>query len=146
MVGKHVADYLVHMKADKVGIIYINDLHGVENGGAIYSALYTRGIIPVIYESYPLGITDMSPLIKKLKEANIDTLVASSYPDDGILLIRQSIEFGFSPKIWIGGPGFIFPPLTVDIFGPDIMDGISHYHGARCFRDSPVFMEFREMV
>ncbi|MEM0011260.1 MAG: amino acid ABC transporter substrate-binding protein [Candidatus Bathyarchaeia archaeon] len=144
VVGKHVADYLVYMKASRVGIIYINDLHGIENGGAIYSALYTKGVIPVIYESYPLGVTDLSPLIKKLKEANVDTLIASSYPDDGILLIRQCIEFGFSPKIWIGGPGFIFPQLTVDIFGPEVMKGISHYHGARCFKDSPVFMEFRE--
>lgn len=144
VLGKHVADYLVYMNASKIGIIYINDLHGVENGGAIYSALYHKGIIPVIYESYPLGVTDLSPLIKKLKEADVDALVACAYPDDGILLLRQCIELNYSPKIWVDGPGAIFPALTVDIFGAETMKGISHYHGARCFRDSLKFMEFRE--
>jgi branched-chain amino acid transport system substrate-binding protein len=144
VLGKHVADYLLYMKAKTIGIIYINDLHGVENGGAIYSALYAKGVMPVIYESYPLGVTDLSPLIKKLKDANVDALVACAYPDDGILLIQQCIELGYSPKIWVDGPGSIFPALTVDIFGAEIMKGISHYHGARCFRDSPEFMKFRE--
>jgi branched-chain amino acid transport system substrate-binding protein len=144
VLGKHVADYLVYMGAKNIGIIYINDLHGIENAGAIYSALYAKGIMPVIYESYPLGVMDLSPLIKKLKDANVDALVACSYPDDHVLLIRQSIALDFSPKIWIDGPGSILPPLTVDLFGPEVMKGISHYHGARCFRDSPKFMEFRE--
>lgn len=144
VIGKHVADYLVYMNATKIGIIYINDLHGIENGAAIYGALYAKGIIPVIYESYPLGVTDLSPLIKKLKGAGVDALVASSYPDDGILLIRQCMELNYSPRIWIGGPGFIYPALTVDIFGPGVMKGISHYHGARCFKESSEFMRFRE--
>ena len=144
VLGKHVADYLLYMGAKNIGIIYINDLHGVENGGAIYSALYAKGIMPVIYESYPLGVMDLSPLIKKLKDAKVDALVACSYPDDHILLIRQCMALDYSPEIWIDGPGSILPPLTVDLFGPEVMKGISHYHGARCFRDSPKFMEFRE--
>lgn len=144
VVGKHVADYLVYMNASRIGIIYINDLHGIENAAAIYGALYAKGIIPVVYESYPLGVTDLSPLIKKLKDLNVDALVACSYPDDGILLIRQCMELNYSPKIWVGGPGFIYPPLTVGIFGTEVMKGIAHYHGCRCFKDSPVFMQFRE--
>jgi len=144
VLGKHVADYLEYLKADRIAIIYINDLHGIENGGAIYSALYAKGKIPLIYESYPMGVTDLSPLIKKLIDAKIDTLVACAYPDDGILLIKQCMELGFSPKIWVDGPGAIFPALTVDIFGPEVMKGISHYHGARCFKDDPKFMRFYE--
>ena len=144
VLGKHVADYILYMGAENIGIIYINDLHGVENAGAIYSELYAKGIMPVIYESYPLGVMDLTPLIRKLQDAKVDTLIACAYPDDGQLLIRQCMALDYSPKIWVDGPGSIFPALTVDVFGPEVMKGISHYHGARCFRDSPKFMEFRE--
>ncbi|MEM1582992.1 MAG: ABC transporter substrate-binding protein [Candidatus Bathyarchaeia archaeon] len=142
--GKVVADFLQWANATNIGIIYITDLHGIEHASAVYRELYTRNIFPVIYESYPLTVTDLSPLIKKLKEANVDALFAASYPEDGILLIKQCIELEYSPRIWISGPGTNFPGIMIPIFGAEIIKGIATYHGGMTTYKTPELRAYAE--
>ena len=141
--AKYIADFLQWAGAKTIGIIYVGDLHGIEHAGAFYRELYARGNIPVIYEIYPLGVEDLSPLIKKLMEANVDALIACSYPADTILLIKQSMALGFNPRIWISGPGTNYPSLMVGIFGTEILKGICFYHGGTHAHNTP---ELRELV
>lgn len=144
--GRVVADFLQWAGAKVIGIIYVNDLHGIEHAGAVYRELYARGIIPVVYESYPLGVTDLSPLIKKLKEAGVDALFAASYPEDTILLIRQSMQLDFNPRIWFSGPGTSFPALMIPTFGTEVIKGIMMYHGGMVAYKTPKLKEYAEKV
>ena len=92
--------------ATNIGIIGINDLHGIEFTGRLQAELSARDMKVVVGpELYPLTVTDLSPIIKKLQEANVDTLWASTYPADGTLLVQQMMELGYSPKIMFMGPG-----------------------------------------
>lgn len=124
MISADVADFLASVGAKKIGIIYILELFGIETASALYGELLDRKIKPVVYEGYPLGVSDLSPLIKKLQDNDVDALVAYHYPVDGILLIRQCIELGYSPKVWIGGDGVDMPAVIIPNFGTKIPTGM----------------------
>jgi branched-chain amino acid transport system substrate-binding protein len=124
------ADLMQAEGATNIGIIGINDLHGIEWTGRLQSELSTRGMSIVVGpELYPMTITDLSPLIKKLKEANVDCLWASTYPTDGGLLVKQMMELGYSPRIMFMGPGSQYPLIMVPAFGLAAITGIMEYHG-----------------
>lgn len=52
-------------------------------------------------QTYEVSSTDLSSLVLKLKAANPDVVFAMSFDPDGILLIKQSNQLGFHPKLWI---------------------------------------------
>jgi branched-chain amino acid transport system substrate-binding protein len=57
------------------------------------------GIELLLNESYNAAkATDFTPLILKLKNANLDILLATSYANDAILFLRQARELDFNPK------------------------------------------------
>jgi branched-chain amino acid transport system substrate-binding protein len=146
--AKYVVDFLQWANASRIGIIGVSDLHGIEWTGQLVAELARRGLsdrVVVGPELYPLTVTDLSPLIKKLKEANVDTLWASTYPADGTLLIRQSMELGFSPRIMFMGPGSQYPAIMVPTFGVKAMTGIMEYHGFEVdYKTSPKLLELAE--
>ena len=128
--AKYTADFLESVKPTAIGIIGINDLHGIEWTGRVQSELAARNM-PVVVgpELYPLSVADLSPIIKKLQEANVDCLWASTYPADGTLLVKQSMELGFSPRVMIMGPGSQYPLVMLPTFGVQAVTGIMEYHG-----------------
>lgn len=130
-VAKYVADFIQKNGAgSKIGIIGVNDLHGIEFTGRVQSELAARGMdIVVGPELYPLNVTDLSPIVKELKEAGVDTLWASTYPADGTLLVKQMMELGYSPKIMFMGPGSQYPLVMIPAFGTEAVKGIMEYHG-----------------
>ena len=145
-VAKYVADFFQWAKADRIGIIGISDLHGIEFTGQVKAELAARGMNVVVGpELYPLTVSDLSPIIKKLQEANVDTLWASTYPADGGLLVKQSMDLGFSPKIMIMGPGSQYPLIMVPAFGLEAIKGIMEYHGFEVdFNTSPALLALAE--
>jgi branched-chain amino acid transport system substrate-binding protein len=145
-VAKYVADFLQWAKATRIGIIGISDLHGIEFTGQVKAELFKRGMSVVVGpELYPLTVTDLSPIIKKLKEAQVQSLWASTYPGDGTLLIKQCKDFGFSPRIMFMGPGSQYPMIMVPAFGVKSITGIMEYHGFEVdFNSSPKLRELAE--
>lgn len=144
--AKYTADFLKAVNASRIGIIGISDLHGIEWTGHLKAELDRRGMSVVVGpELYPLTVSDLSPIVKKLKEANVDALWASTYPGDGTLLIKQSMELGYSPRIMIMGPGSQYPMIMVPAFGLKALTGIMEYHGFEVdFTSSPKLSELAE--
>jgi branched-chain amino acid transport system substrate-binding protein len=129
-VAKYTADFFQANGANRIGIIGNADLHGIEFTGNLKAELAARNMTVVVGpELYPLTVSDLSPIIKKLQEANVDTLWASTYPGDGTLLIKQCMELGYSPRIMIMGPGSQYPLVMVPSFGLEAIKGIIEYHG-----------------
>jgi len=145
-VAQYVADFFEWSGASKIGIIGVSDLHGIEFTGQVQAALTARGIpVAVGPELYPLTVSDLSPIIKKLKEAEVDTLWASTYPADGGLLVKQCMDLDYSPKIMIMGPGSQYPLVMLPTFGLDAVTGIMEYHGFEVdFNTSPELMALAE--
>ena len=112
-----LADILEELKVKRVAIIAHDDLHGAENSQAAVPELANRGIDVVIKKSYPMGVKDLSPLLKQAKSLNADAFIGFSYPDEVMLASGQAIELGMNFKVFgfTVGPAFTFYPGA---FGP----------------------------
>jgi len=144
--AKYVADFLEWLGVKRMAIIGISDLHGIEWTGSVKAEVAARGIEVVLGpELYPLTVTDLSPIIKKLKELGVDVLWASTYPADGSLLIKQSMELSYCPRVIFMGPGSQYPAIMVPQFGVKAMTGIMEYHGFEVdYKSSPKLLELAE--
>ena len=59
-------------------------------------------------KSYPLGVKDLSPVLRSMKDKAPDAFVGLTYPPDTILASRQSKEIGFNPKFFYASVGTAF--------------------------------------
>ncbi|UCE33708.1 MAG: amino acid ABC transporter substrate-binding protein [Deltaproteobacteria bacterium] len=112
-----LVDILEELGVKKVATICHDDLHGAENSAAAVPALTDRGFEVVINESYPMGVKDLSPLLKRAKSLNADAFIGFSYPGEVMLATGQAIELGINFKVFgfTVGPAFTFYP---EAFGP----------------------------
>jgi len=88
--------------------IYVDDLFGLENYAALKVALQGTGISLLEDKSYPLGVKDLSPVLRSMKDKQPDAFVGLTYPPDTILASRQAKEVGFNPKFFYGSVGTAF--------------------------------------
>jgi branched-chain amino acid transport system substrate-binding protein len=109
---KPMMDALVDMLkangARSVAVVYVDDLFGLENYAALKVALAGSGINIVEDKSYPLGVKDLSPVLRSIKDKNPDAFIGLTYPPDTILASRQSKEIGFNPKFFYASVGTAF--------------------------------------
>ncbi len=121
--GAALVDLFKELKIEKVALIYIADLYGIEWTAAVAPALGVAGIEVAILKSYPMGTKDLSPLLKTVKAANVDALVAMSYPADTFLITEQAKAIELNPKLFYCGVGLAFPAYR-DKFGVNVVEGI----------------------
>ena len=109
---KPMMDALVDMLkangAKTAAVIYVDDLFGLENYAALKVALAGSGVSIVEDKSYPLGVKDLSPVLRGFKDKNPDAFIGLTYPPDTILASRQSKEIGFNPKFFYASVGTAF--------------------------------------
>jgi branched-chain amino acid transport system substrate-binding protein len=136
-----LADILEELKVKRVAAICHDDLHGAENREAAVPELTNRGIDVVMKKSYPMGVKDLSPLLKQAKSLNADAFIGFSYPDEVMLASGQAIELGvnFNVFAFTVGPAFTFYPGA---FGPAAEGVIGG--GAWNEKSSPGAKEFSE--
>jgi branched-chain amino acid transport system substrate-binding protein len=103
-----LVDMLKSNGAKTVAVIYVDDLFGIENFAALKVALSGSGITVLDEKSYPLGVKDLSPVLRGIKDKNPDAFVGLTYPPDTILASRQSKEIGFNPKFFYASVGTAF--------------------------------------
>jgi branched-chain amino acid transport system substrate-binding protein len=107
----------------RVAIIHHEDLHGVEYSGMAVPAFKKSGIEVVMKKSYPMGVKDLSPLLKQAKAANVDAFIGFSYPDECMLITGQSLELGINFKNFFlsVGPAFTF---YRNAFSAPVVEGV----------------------
>ncbi len=109
---KPMMDALVDMLrangAKSAVVIYVDDLFGLENYAALKVALQGSGIQMVEDKSYPLGVKDLGPVLRSMKDKNPDAFIGLTYPLDTILASRQSKEIGFNPRFFYASVGTAF--------------------------------------
>jgi len=136
-----LADILEELKVKRVAAICHDDLHGAENREAAVPELANRGIDVVMSKSYPMGVKDLSPVLKQAKSLNADAFIGFSYPGEVMLVTGQAIGLGINFKVFgfTVGPAFTFYP---DAFGPAAEGVIGG--GAWNEKSSPGAKEFSE--
>ena len=118
-----LVDMLVANGVKKVGILYMDDLFGLENYAALNEALKKTSIQVVQRKSYPLGVKDLSPVLRELKDLNPDAFIGITYPPDTILASKQSKEVGFNPRFFYASVGTAFQ-LYKDVMTPAGAEGV----------------------
>jgi len=102
------ADIMSAAGAKTAYIAYIADLHGIEYSGVAGIEFPKKGIDIVGVKSMPPDIKDLSPIIKDADASGADVFCCFAYPDQVLPATGTSIELGYNPKAWIGGPGVNF--------------------------------------
>ncbi|MDH4189028.1 MAG: amino acid ABC transporter substrate-binding protein [Betaproteobacteria bacterium] len=118
-----LADMLAAQGVKTVAAIYVDELFGLENIGALEDALKAKGIKLVEKKSHPLDVKDLSPVINDIKSKNPDAFIGLTYPPDTFLVTGQSKQLGFNPKIFYTAVGSAFP-IYRDKMGAATVEGV----------------------
>ncbi len=111
----------------RVAVVHVALEFGVEMHAAFVDQAKKDGLEVVMSKSYPLGTSDLQPVIREAMAANADAFVAMSYPPDTFMLVEQCQIVGFNPKFMYVAIGGVFPGLKAK-FG-DKVNGILVYGG-----------------
>jgi len=137
------------MKDIRIGLAYENGAFGTATADSLKAIAKSRGWQIAVEQPYSANANDLSSVIQNLKRAQVDVLYATSYVNDAILLMKQSKELGFAPKLVFGvGAGFTSPDIAKalgnDVNGIVTSDGAPMNMNDKLFRSdlSPKYSEF----
>ena len=118
-----LAKILLELGVKRVAMISHEDLHGVEYSGSSAPEFAKKGIEVVLKKSYPMGVKDLSPLLKQAESLKADAFIGYSYPDKVMLVTGQAIELGINFKVFAlsVGPSFTF---YRNAFGANTVEGV----------------------
>ena len=105
-------------------VIHHTDLHGIEFAEVVLPLLEEAGIDVVLNKTYPAGATDLSQLLREVQAANVDALIAFSYPPETFLMTGQMREIGLNPKMFYATVGVAFPVFRDAIAANGAAEGV----------------------
>ena len=94
--GAELAKFLVENKVKSVAIIANVLPFTKEIKNFTEPAVRKAGIEIKFMAEYPPDIKDMTSVLTQIKQANVDAVLALSYPGDSVLYARQAKELGLS--------------------------------------------------
>jgi len=132
------------VKPKTVAILYENTLFGQSGSKEFAQQCESAGIKVLMKEGYEAGAVDFKPLLIKVKAAKPDFVYMISYIMDAALLMRQSKELNFNPKLFVGGgAGFTLPEFASNagdaaeyVFSADLWSPTLPYTGAKEYFDN----------
>ncbi|MDR7564002.1 MAG: amino acid ABC transporter substrate-binding protein [Armatimonadota bacterium] len=101
---------------NRVAVIYVNDLFGIEHYQYLRPLLRQERFEVVEERAYPLGVTDLSDVLRSLQGKRPDAFVGLTYPADTNLVVSQAAGIGFNPPLFYTAVGTAFPAFR-DRFG-----------------------------
>jgi branched-chain amino acid transport system substrate-binding protein len=104
-----LADMLAAQGVKTAAIVHVDELFGLENLGALEQAFKAKAIQIIDRKSYPLGVKDLSPVLKDFKAKHPDAFIGITYPPDTFLVTTQAKEIGFNPRVFYAAVGTAFP-------------------------------------
>ncbi|MBI4608331.1 MAG: amino acid ABC transporter substrate-binding protein [Candidatus Rokubacteria bacterium] len=128
-------------KAGKVAVAYVNDLFGIEMFNMASALLKDSGLQVVDTKSYPLGVKDLSPMLKGFKAAGADVFLGLTYPPDNILATAQAKETDFNPPVFLTAVGTAFPFYRDRFKGADGVMGVAGWNPKVKFAGAKEYFE-----
>lgn len=93
----------------RAAVIFNNTDYGVSTAKGLEKTIKATGLELALYESYPLGLPDASPLVTKIKSVNPDVVFPVSYIEEAVLLLREMERQRVTSLIVGGGAGYLLP-------------------------------------
>src|SRR5215813_3125337 len=115
VIGRAQVNYTVAIseaagsKIEKIAIMYENTAYGVAQSRGLRRAAKDANIEVVMDEQYPLGITDVTPLIDKLRTSGAQATFPLSYLNDSLFIVRAMRQHGITVPVIGGAAGYIIP-------------------------------------
>lgn len=108
----------------RIGIIHEDSSYG--SSVAEFENKYAEeaGLNVVAEQAYPASTVDMSSIVLRLKQENVDVVLQTSYQNDSVLFLRQADEENYDPKAIIGGGGGYSMEPTAEAVGEDVIEGV----------------------
>lgn len=132
------------VKPQSVAILYENTLFGQSGSKEFAEECTKAGLKVLMREGYEAGAIDFKPLLIKVKAAKPDFVYMISYVMDAALLMRQSKELDFNPKLFVGGgAGFTLPEFAKNagdaceyVYSADLWSPNLPFPGAKAYFDN----------
>lgn len=98
-------------KLDSIAVLYENSAYGSSTAKGVKSLANELGIKLALFEAYPHGLTNATPLIQKIKNIDSapDAVFPISYFTDAVLIIRAMRQNDMDLPIIGGAAGYIIP-------------------------------------
>lgn len=137
-------------RLSKVGVIHVSDLFGLEQQGALMPLL-KEGFEIVETKAYPLGVKDLTDVLKGIKAKGAEIFIGLSYPPDTILATTQAKAVDFNPPVFYTSVGTAFPffrdrfkESAEGVLGMGAWNPKVPYPGAKAYFDAHVAKHKKE--
>lgn len=94
---------------ERVAILYEDTAYGTSQAQGLRDAAKAAGVAVPLDEGYPLGITDATPLVAKLRASGAQVVFPVSYLNDSLLIIRSMRQQGLDLPAVGGAAGYVIP-------------------------------------
>ncbi len=96
-------------KLEKIAIMYEDTAYGTSQATGIRAGAKAAGVEVVMDDAYPLGITDVTPLINKLRASGAQAVFPVSYLNDSLQIIRAMRQQQIKIPAIGGAAGYVIP-------------------------------------
>lgn len=94
---------------ERAAILYEDTAYGTSQAQGLREAAKAAGVAVPLDEGYPLGITDATPLVAKLRASGAQVVFPVSYLNDSLLIIRSMRQQGLDLPAIGGAAGYVIP-------------------------------------
>ena len=115
VIGKAQFDYTMAIaeaagaKIGKIAIMYEDTAYGSAQAKGLRAGAKAANVEVVMDDAYPLGITDTTPLINKLRASGAQAVFPVSYLNDSLLIIRTMRQQKIDIPAIGGAAGYVIP-------------------------------------
>lgn len=96
-------------KLERVAIMYEDTAYGTSQAAGLRAGAKEAGVQLVMDDAYPLGITDVTPLINKLRASGAQAVFPVSYLNDSLQIIRAMRQQRITIPAIGGAAGYVIP-------------------------------------
>jgi branched-chain amino acid transport system substrate-binding protein len=96
-------------KIEKIAIMYEDTAYGTAQANGLRAGAKAANVELVMDDAYPLGITDTTPLINKLRGSGAQAVFPVSYLNDSLLIIRTMRQQKVTIPAIGGAAGYVIP-------------------------------------
>jgi len=115
VIGKAQFDYTAAIaqaagaRIDKIAIMYEDTAYGTAQANGLRAGAKAANVEVVMDDAYPLGITDTTPLVNKLRGSGAQAVFPVSYLNDSLLIIRTMRQQKLTIPAIGGAAGYVIP-------------------------------------
>jgi branched-chain amino acid transport system substrate-binding protein len=104
-------------KIEKIAILYEDTAYGTSQAAGLRAAAKAANVQIVMDDAYPLGISDVTPLINKLRNSGAQIVFPVSYLNDSLMIIRTMRQQQINLPIVGGAAGYVIPDFAKGLGG-----------------------------